>query len=187
MARALSLGGHPLILLPVAAMVKLSLYDGELLGISLVVAIIAVTGLSIFAFSLWQVRKGRWADTDASVPSERRTLTAATLVFLIGGAASSWLFGGPVELICGLLGGAIIIVVAVAVARWLKLSLHTAFAVYAALLIWPLYVWALAAFALSIAISWSRLALTRHDLKDVVAGAVAGLAAGLSYIAAATI
>jgi len=65
---------------------------------------------------------------------------------------------------------------------WFKLSLHASFAAFAVLLLWPLNLWyvALASIA-AVAICWSRLALGRHTLAEVLGGSFLGAVAGACF------
>ena len=77
---------------------------------------------------------------------------------------------------------AAIILVAMLIARWCKLSLHLAFVVFAACLLRELGTASmLAALLFATAVAWSRLALQRHTPRDLMAGAVAGALAGLAF------
>src|SRR3546814_3323973 len=67
-------------------------------------------------------------------------------------------------------------------ARWCKLSLHVAFAMYAAVLLVQLsWLACVAGIVFVAAVAWSRLVLDRHAPRDLVAGAIAGLLAGLAF------
>jgi hypothetical protein len=104
-------------------------------------------------------------------------------MLLFGAAGLLWWSGQPRLLPLGLgLGGAMV-VAALLLRRWLKLSLHTAFAVFAAALWWPHAGGAALVLLLAAAVSWSRLALRRHTVAEVAAGLLAGAAAGASFAA----
>src|SRR3546814_14612736 len=63
-------------------------------------------------------------------------------------------------------------------ARWCKLSLHVAFAMYAAvLLVQQSWLACVAGILFVAAVAWSRLVLDRHATSDPVAGAIARSAA----------
>ena len=63
--------------------------------------------------------------------------------------------------------------------RWLKVSLHAAFAVFAAALVWPGVASVSLMLALAAGVAWSRLVLQRHTLAEVVVGLLLGSASGL--------
>ena len=177
-ARALSVVGHPALLMP-AAVAGSATANGAppqvlRIGLAASVAIAAC----VIAYSLVQVRAGRWAHVDASVPHERSQLNFVLCLLLFGVAGGLWWSGQPPMLALGLgLGGAMV-VCALLLRRWLKLSLHTAFAVFAAALLWPNTLAAAGVLLLAAAVSWSRLALCRHTGLEVVAGLLAGAVAG---------
>jgi hypothetical protein len=111
---------------------------------------------AVVVFSAIQVARGAWADSDASIPEERSQLNVFLLALL----------------------AAAILAIALAASRWLKLSLHVAFAVFAATLFWLDERLVLAGLALAGLIAWARLHLGRHVIADVVAGALTGASAG---------
>ena len=78
------------------------------------------------------------------------------------------------------LSGALI-VIALLIARWVKVSLHVAFAAFATTLLWPIKLAVVAGVLLTAAVVWSRLVLGRHVAADVATGLVLGTAAGGVY------
>jgi membrane-associated phospholipid phosphatase len=78
------------------------------------------------------------------------------------------------------LAGAVVVLASL-LRRWLKLSLHAAFAVLAAALLWPAVLATLGVLALAAGVGWSRLVLQRHTRQEVVAGLLAGAAAGVAF------
>lgn len=182
-ARTLSILGHPLVALPVGILLP------TLRGATPVDTLAIVIGFAAFALAimLWpayQVRRGRWAHIDASRIDERRALNRFLLPAILTGTALAWLLSSPPRMVVALAAAAGIVLVAMLAARWCKLSLHVAFAVFATGLLWPLgRVAVLVAAVLAVGIAWSRLRLARHAPIDLVAGAAAGaLAAAAVWI-----
>ena len=177
-ARTLSRLGHPGLELPVAVWVAAA--PGYARG-GRMLAGFAVFGLLVMGWSWWQVRRGRWLHVDASAHAERRALNRFLLFALAFGTLLAWRSAAaPVALAIALSG--LLVVAAVLSARWCKLSLHVAFATYAAVLLWRLGLWAVGrGLAFATALAWSRLVLERHAQRDLFAGAVAGGAAGLLF------
>lgn len=135
--------------------------------------------LAVFAWSLWQVRCGRWSHVDASMRSERRGLNRILLAAFGVAALGTWLLAQP-RLALAFALAAAIIAIAMLLARSLKLSLHVAFAAFAALVAGgPAVVTGFG--LLAAAVAWSRLELGRHDRADVVAGAAVGALAGIVF------
>lgn len=182
LARALSILGHPLLSLPVAALL-LAAHRGAGPGrLSALVLGLGATAIGVMAYSRWQVRRNRWRHVDASGREERRTLNRFLLLLFAAAAVAIWAWSPQREFALGLALSALLVAVAMLSARWCKLSLHVAFAMYAAVLLVQLSWLACAAgVAFTAAVAWSRLALARHAPRDLVAGAVAGLLAGLAF------
>lgn len=181
LARALSIFGHPMLVLPLAVVV-IAAGRGDRAA-----AVWSALGFGVFAaivmgYSGWQVRRGRWHHVDASAHHERDHLNRVLLAALVVGAVLvAWRGTQPVFAL-GMALSAAVILVAILTARWCKLSLHLAFAVFAAWLLRELGTpWMLAALLFAVAIAWSRLALHRHAPRDLIAGALAGSAAGAAF------
>lgn len=176
LARAISIAGHPAVLMPVAAMIASPTgIDTTALAVSL-----ACAG-AVLGYSLYKAHRGDWIHIDASAPAERAQLNRRVAIGLLAVAGALWLiglhFGFP--LVVGLSG--LIVAIGHLTRRVAKLSLHVAFAVFAAFLVWPNHI-AAAALALAAAgVAWSRLALQRHVAADIILGALAGTAAGLVF------
>ena len=177
-ARALSVIGHPALLMP-AAVAGSALVNGAPAAVLRLGALASVVvALCVMAYSVLQVRAGRWSHVDASVPRERGQLNVFLVLLLFGAGGLLQAFGQPALLSLGLgLGGAVVLATHL-LRRWLKVSLHASFAVYAAALWWPA-MWAVGVvLLLAAAVSWSRLALRRHTAAEVVAGLLGGALAG---------
>lgn len=140
-------------------------------------AVIGGIGAALLGLAVRQVRRGRWQHVDASRPAERRTLNGALLAVLLGTAAVSWWLTGPSIPTRTLVAAAGIIVAALVLTPWLKLSLHVAFAVLAAFIPGTLAA-GLVLGALAVGVAWARLALRRHTLRDVIAAAACAAVAG---------
>lgn len=179
-ARALSILGHPLLVLPAAALLALQA-GGTGEGMGRIAAGFALFSVAVLAWSRWQVRRGRWAHVDASDRHERRSLNRFLLIVLLLGSLLAWRYA-PAPLALGLALSAAIVLAAIATTRWCKLSLHVSIAVYAAALLWQLAPWAtLAGLAFAAALAWSRLVLARHTPLDLAVGALAGGISGTAF------
>jgi len=180
-ARALSLAAHPL---PLMALLLLALAAPGLAtlrtGAALVLALGGM-GAALTLFMHRQVRRGAWEHVDASRPEERPALFRfILLLFAAGLAAALHLRPQALWLVHGLGGAMLLIACAYALLRWTKLSLHLAFAAYAAaLLLARLPALALLLVLLLPALAWSRVYLRRHRVSETLVGAVLGLGVGL--------
>ncbi len=180
-ARLLSIVGHPAVVMPLAVPLAAQRRDAPwsmlLVALGLALGIAAIVGL----YSWRQVRAGRWSHVDASVPRERRDLNVFVVSLLGLLAAALWLARQPAALVVGLGVAAGIVLVALALQRRLKISLHGAFGTFAAALAWPAD-WAVTALGtLALAVGWSRLRLGRHDTAEVIVGLCLGCLAGLAF------
>lgn len=176
LARLLSVIGHPLVVMSLAAWIALGSGTDPRAWLPLLLAIAVV-----LVYSFLQVRRGRWLHIDAVQPGERRGLNLFLLALFCALAALAWWRGfGHAALLPAL--AAAIIGCALLTERYCKLSLHLAFAVYAALVFATVHpVPGIIAALLAVAVGWSRLRLGRHVSIDLVAGALAGSGAGLAY------
>ena len=177
MARSVSILGHPLLLMPLATLLAARARGADATTVRWLLLGVGGLGGALLVYLLAQVRAGHWQHVDASRRGERLRLNRVLLIAL--GVAAGWAFHqtGPSALAIALAAAAAIIAAALLLAPWLKLSLHVAFAVFAAFLAgWPAGCGLL---ALAAAVAWSRLTLGRHSPRDVVAGALAGALAGL--------
>lgn len=187
LARAVSIFGHPMVVLPAAA-VALTLVRGEYRMALWMAAGFAAFAAVVMAYSAWQVRRGRWSHVDASNSGERRSLNRFLLVALLLSTVLAATAGHSRELTWGLGLSAAMVGVAMLTARWWKLSLHMAFVVFAACLLTFGATWWVGLMALAFAalVAWSRLALQRHVPRDLVAGIVTGALAGVAFVLAGT-
>lgn len=180
-ARALSVFGHPILVLPMAVLALMLAQGDTHMAAWSAVGFGAFTAL-VMGYSWWQVRRGRWTHVDASATHERSALNRFLLIVLTAGALLVAWRGGQPLFALGLALSAAMILVAVLTSRWWKLSLHLAFVVFAACLLRELgTAWMLAALLFAVAVAWSRLALQRHTRRDLVAGVVTGAVAGLAF------
>lgn len=144
-----------------------------------VALVAAFTVAPVSLLMAWQVRRGAWQNVDASNVRER------PLLFVVGGLALAALLGflawrNPQSfLLRGTAGVLAMLAVCAAVTRWVKVSLHLAFAALAATTLFSLGSpagWGVAAVVPVLA--WSRLALGRHSWLELVLGGAIGVIAG---------
>jgi len=181
LARTVSIIGHPTIVLPIAVL-TLTLQNGNRTQAAWTVAGLVMFAVLVMVYSNWQVRRGRWSHVDASAVEERRALNGFLLLALGVVAVLAVVLGAPRQLALGLSLSAGVVLLAIRLQSRCKLSLHMAFVVFAAVLLWAANTVALiAGLAFAGLVAWSRLSLQRHQPGDIVAGAAAGAAAGLIF------
>lgn len=140
----------------------------------------------VVAYSLLKVSTGHWRDVDASAPAERAQLTSFLFPLMATGALAMGLLGLPLAAVAGLGFGAAMVGVAHAAKRRLKVSLHAAFAVYAAALLWPWPGVVIACLLLAAGVAWSRVVLGRHTVEEARIGLILGAVGGMALHAVAT-
>jgi membrane-associated phospholipid phosphatase len=139
---------------------------------------VAVSGV---VYSLVKVRAGQWSHIDASIPQERSQLNLFLACLLFGAAALLWWTGQPRPIFTGLAVSGALVAFAHVLRSWLKISLHAAFAAFAASLVWPSLLAVVLVLLLAAGVSWSRVVLRRHTPLEVLVGLLAGGAAGLGF------
>ncbi len=144
-------------------------------------AVAVALALCVVVYSWLRVRSGRWSHIDASAPEERGELNPFLAILLLGAAAALWVMGRRPQLAAGVAAAGALVIAAHGARRFLKVSLHCAFATFAAVLPWPNGAAVLVLLAVAAAVAWSRLALDRHTPREVVVGSLAGAAAGLAF------
>ena len=180
-ARAVSIVAHPVVLVLVAALITASARGASLEQLRLIVGALVTLTVIVLGFSWLQVRTGRWSHVDASVRSERKSLNAFLAILLLSSAVLLWFLTRKSAMPVALALSSAIIVAALLAARWVKASLHAAFAAFATALVWPITLAVAAGVVVSAAVVWSRLVLGRHVAADAVAGLLLGLVAGGGY------
>jgi hypothetical protein len=176
----ISLVGHPAIVVPFT--VTLLSWQGGVSSVSTLLVPIVALVLVVMVFSMWQVRRRKWDDIDASQPTERKTLLLALGACLVGAALIVPSFRLPTGLGLGLLIASVQVIVAMISSRWLKISFHSAFNAFCSILLWPLGVGAvLLGLVWTVVVSWSRLTLNRHTIREVVVGGCLGSVSGTMF------
>ncbi len=171
-ARWVSIVGHPFVVVPltVAVVSRSTATTAVLIGVVVVMMLVVVR----------KVRSGDWSDLDVSLREQRPAAYARAIPLLGAAWLLLWLIAGRSRGFWGF-GVAIgILVIATVLTRFrIKASMHAGFDSYAAVLpvtVMPALSAALA--LLAVCVGWSRVALRRHTLPEVLVGAVLGMAGG---------
>jgi hypothetical protein len=142
--------------------------DVPALAVKIAVAGSIFVGVSIAAYSWRQVRTGRWSHVDASVCHERSQVNLFLMALFFGLAGIMIILNQPQPLVMGFALSCALVALGHLLRPWLKMSLHTSFAVFAASFLWPSIAGTVAILTLAIAISRSKLALSRHTVTLLV-------------------
>jgi membrane-associated phospholipid phosphatase len=178
-ARWISILGHPFVLIPLmVTAVTVGWLPPE--RVALIVGLVVLGSVVPMLLLMAQrVRSGAWTNYDVSVREQRRGMYPAALALAGGTVLLLAAIGAPWPILRGVLSILLLIAIAAVVNLRLKISLHTAFAAYTAVVLFAgnrgLGAGVL---ALTLAIAWSRLELGRHTLPEVIGGAVLGAVVG---------
>jgi hypothetical protein len=146
-----------------------------------VLVVIGVGIVPVAGLMAHEVRTGRWQNLDASNPAERRMVYALSILLLI--LLLLWLLRGNADsyLLRGVPWGLALVTSLALVNRWIKASVHMAFASMAATI--AVFLGSVTAFFLVPGLpllAWSRLYLSRHRPGELAVGATLGILAGLA-------
>lgn len=181
MARWLSIVFHPFVMIGV--MVGTAAAGRQTAGEAVrSVAIVALFTIVPLAVLMWrQVRRGSWENADASNRAERPVLYLVGGLAVVALLAYLLMFRPESFMVRGVVATLGMLAVCGVATRWIKVSLHMAFAALAATALAltrsPIGYALLAALP---AIVWSRLTLSRHTPLEVAVGTIIGAGAGVA-------
>jgi membrane-associated phospholipid phosphatase len=183
LARWISVIGHPFLLMPVLTGIIAYhlLPPPEALLAELVALGVVIVPAGLY--TIRRVHKGLWSDLDVSKRHERTQFYGILLPLLCLLAVVAWVADVPRSIPLGSLAIIGLVAIAYLMNNWMKISLHTGFAIFVALtlsLINP--VLATAALLLACCVAWSRVVLQRHTLREVLLGGALGCFVGGTFV-----
>lgn len=179
-ARIVSIIGHPFVLLPltvvIAALKNASAERAFTIG--------GVTFLATVFPLLFIIRRnvkaGKWSDHDVSEHAERGNFYAVVIPIVALSGLLFLILDFPRPLLIGVGISLCLLITAMFINQWSKISLHLIFAFYCAVSLVAVGFWVGICFILlAVAVGWSRVTLKRHTSAQVVSGALLGAAAGI--------
>ena len=179
LARWVSILLHPFVMVGVLVGTAAASRQSRGDALRSVALVIGFTILPLAVLMVRQVRRGAWGNADASNPAERPAL------FLVGGLALAALLAYVMLrqpqsfMVRGVVTTLSMVAVCALATRWIKVSLHLAFATFVgtALALARSPAGYLLLLALP-ALVWSRLTLGRHSGREIALGTVIGALAG---------
>jgi len=155
----------------------------RLLDASRAMAIMAALVVLLFLpITIWiqtRVRMGRYSDFDVSRREDRTTMYPLVLVLILFATGMLFFTRQPKMLSVGMLCVSTMIVVAYLTNQWMKISLHTVFCFFFALVAIKISVaWLAPMLIFAVLVAFSRLILKRHRVVELMAGAGLGLLTG---------
>lgn len=184
-AKTISVIGHPFALLALTILVVAASGESPARAAGIgAIAVLATVFPMLFVIRR-KVKAGKWSDHDVSDATERRNFYPLMMAILGFSLVVFYLLGFPRPLLVGMLISLAILFVGMLINRWSKISLHLTFAVYFAVSLIAVNYWMSAGlFVLAIAVAWSRIKLGRHNLMQVLSGALLGAIAGIILLKA---
>jgi hypothetical protein len=180
LARFVSIAGHPLVLVPLA--IALATFGRLPHATAATILAVVLASMAVLAvYVVIQVRRGAWTNVDVSTREHRPKMYLVAIASTVAALALLYSGGHRPEVLRGTAAALAVLIAGFAINyTWLKMSLHTAFAMYAAMMAAtadPLL--GAIGLAIALAVGWSRVALGRHTIPEVIAGVSIGAAAGL--------
>jgi hypothetical protein len=182
LARFISIAGHPFVLLPLAVgyvvSQRLSFEDAlHTMGVLLGWFVLFGTYVVI------QVKRGVWTDVDVSKQEHRPHMYLLAVPLGVASVLVMWWRGYPAPVLIGMGSAAAMMAAGAIINRWIKVSLHSAFAVYAVMIPVPvLGPPGLMLLAIPLAVAWARVAMGRHTRAEVLLGLVFGALAAVPLL-----
>ncbi|HWS72916.1 MAG TPA: hypothetical protein VN605_12425 [Thermoanaerobaculia bacterium] len=174
LANVLSIVGHPFVLVP--ATVALTVRT------RVAVAIALVAMAAMLAVIARRVKRGEWSDYDVSDPRQRYGLYPVALAIVGASAIACWALSAA-GLARGMAAAFAVLAVGAVLTRWTKVSLHMLIGTFCVVTLAGMDLRAAAALALLVAaVGWSRVALRRHTVAEVLLGGVVGAAGGVVLV-----
>lgn len=180
-AHYISVFGHPLLTIPVFAVI--ALFTFEEFQRALLLSLLIVGGFFIpIAIKMYVgSKKGTYTNFDVSNRTQRQSWYIYAILLLLAVTIILFVTEQPRMLRLSVLFSLILLSTSQAVNYFIKSSLHVSFNIFLAFLIMPLHlVTGLIFLLFTVLIAWARLTLKRHSFKEIITGAVIGLAIGVS-------
>jgi membrane-associated phospholipid phosphatase len=185
-AKTLSIIGHPLLVIPVFAIIALFKYENTANATTLSALIVGGLIVPVVAKMYLGYRKGTYSNFDVSDQTERKTWYSLPIILLT--IFTLYLFFTEQErnLRMAISLSLVLLISSKLINNYIKISLHASFGAYIAMLAFQLlgilYGWMFLLFALLVACA--RVALARHTVLEVVLGLALGLILGGFYLLA---
>jgi hypothetical protein len=180
-ARWLSIIFHPFVMVGVLAGTAAAARQTGAEAMTSVAIVLAFTVVPLLVLMIRQVRKGAWENVDASNTAERPVLylvagigLAALIAYLVLGSPEAFMLRGVVATL-------IMLAVCAVATRWIKVSVHMAFAAFVATLL--TLSGSIVGYAIVMVVpplAWARLKLRRHTPAEVAVGSFIGGVSGVA-------
>ncbi len=182
-AQYISAAGHPFFTYPLFLLMVL--FRNFELRTAVITSVLIIGGIIVpLSIRMYRgVRKGTYADFDLSDQLQRKRWYpfATVLVFLV--TALLFITRQPDVIRYNMLLGWLLLIVSQLSNYFIKTSLHTAFSVFLAFLLFSVHeLIGILFLCFTPFIAWSRYHLKRHTLNEIIAGALIGLIFGYTSL-----
>ncbi len=183
LAKYISILGHPLLTIPLVVIV--ALFNFEEPKRALLISLLIVGGIFIpLTIKMYKgTKEGTYTNFDISEKSQRQSWYFFALALLAIVTIVLFVTDQSRVLRLSMLFGFILLLASQLMNYFVKSSLHVSLNVFLAFSILPMSLMtAIVLFVFVILISWSRLVLGRHTMKEIVAGGLIGFTIGISLL-----
>lgn len=182
-ARVVSVVGHPFVLLTLTVFIAALHRTHPLRALTFGGVAVLCTVSPLLFIIRRKVSAGKWSDHDISDASERRSFYPIAIAIATASTFLFYLLDFPPGILVGMLISLVILLAAMLINRFSKISLHVIFATYFAVALSAVSLWSGTGFLLLAAmVGWSRVRLKRHTVLQVLSGALLGALAGGAFL-----
>jgi len=178
-ARSVSIIAHPFVMIGAMVAAAALRFETPREAARTVAVVAVLTVLPVAALMVRQIRRGSWANADASNRAERPILFTVGIVALLALLVYALVLRPGSFLVRGAITVMIMLAVCAVATRWIKVSLHMAFGALAAETL--LFAGSPAGWivvAILPVLAWSRFALGRHKPAEIAIGLLVGCVTG---------
>jgi len=182
-ARLISVVGHPLLTIPFYVIVILFSNEDFKKAIFLSSLIIGCIFIPLILRLYRKTSNGTYTNFDVSDRKQRKSVFVFIIPILCIVTFIIYKTGQSANLFLSVLMATILILISQLVNLRVKSSMHVSLNIYLSFLVMTVnYEFGILLFLFTGFIGWSRIALGRHTLKEVMVGGVIGLAVGFAMI-----
>lgn len=183
-ANIISTIGHPLLTIPIFVIIVLFNYEDLNTAILISTLILSCVFVPLTIKMYKGSRKGTYTNFDISDKNERQNWYVIVLILLFVLIIILFLTNQPQGIKYNALFFFLLLFIAKIGNYFIKTSLHVSLNVFLSFLMMQInLIYGLSFLGFIFVIAWSRLILKRHTLKEIIYGAVNGLAIGiLSFV-----
>jgi hypothetical protein len=175
LASIVSIIGHPLLTIPIFAIVVLFNYENFYNAVVISALIITCVFIPITVKMYSGSKKGTYTNFDVSDKNERQSWYIIVLGLLLILSLILFLTNQPQAIRWNILFFFLLLLISKLLNYYIKSSLHVSLNVFLAFLIIPFNLtFGIIFLVFVLCISWSRIVLKRHTLREVIYGGIVG-------------